>query len=314
MILKEPYSSKSLKLYNTSNTVSEVNRYITIDYAHIKDKGNIKIKPFVEAGVTLNPVILYGLGDSEKSVIPLNHPLFSAANNWVALDLRNFVKVANDGTGYDIRNESEYHLAVTRYILTSLWYIGKQSSLYSLELAHFAFSSWLSDNLGSKFGLDLGDKLKLRILANIYYSRMFSEYPDSDELDKLLIRAKNDNLIPDLFKEVYEKVSDPESLTSIDDFCKACYTVTGNVRLQNLDYVVLSNIVNSNWVGVNGKELILLALEHPPTWISMVYASITQRSFKKNFVSIVVERISKRGKDSVFVKQVDTLTHNCIED
>lgn len=314
MILKEPYSSKSLKLYNTSNIVSEVNRYITIDYAHIRTKEALKIKPFVEAGVTLNPVILYGLGDSEKSVIPLNHPVFSPSNNWVALDLRNLVKVSNDGNSYEIRNESEYHLSITRFILTSLWYVGKQASIYSFELPHFAFSSWLSDNLGSKFGLDLGDKLKIRVLANIYYSRLFAEYPDSDELDMLLIRGKNDNLIPDLFREVYSKVSDPESLTNIDDFCKACFTVTGNVRLQHLDYVVLSNILNNNWIGVNGRELVLLALEHPPTWVSLVYSAITQRSFKKNFVTTVVERLSKRGKDAVFIKQVDSLVHGCISE
>lgn len=314
MILKEPYSSKSLKLYNAQSNIAEVNRYITIDYAYIKTKEKLKIKPFTDGRVTINPVILYGLSDTEKSIIPLNHPLYSPSNNWGALDLRNFVKVSNDGTTYEIRNESEYRLTITRFILTSLWYVGNQSSLYSLELAHFAFSSWLSDNLASKFGLDLGDKLKLRVLANIYYARLFKEYPDSDELDMLLIRAKNDGMIPTLFKEVYEQVSDPDALNSIDDFCRKCYAVTGNVRLKDLDYLVLVNIIQVNWMGANGKELISLALEHPPTWISMVYAAITQRTFKRNYVTTVVERLSKRGNGDAFVKALEGKINNCIED
>lgn len=314
MILKEPYSSKSLKLYNAQSNIAEVNRYITIDYAYIKTKEKLKIKPFTDGRVTINPVILYGLSDTEKSIIPLNHPLYSPSNNWGTLDLRNFVKVSNDGTTYEIRNESEYRLTVTRFILTSLWYVGNQSSLYSLELAHFAFSSWLSDNLASKFGLDLGDKLKLRVLANIYYARLFKEYPDSDELDMLLIRAKNDGMIPTLFKEVYEEVSYPDALNSIDDFCRKCYAVTGNVRLKDLDYLVLVNIIQVNWMGANGKELISLALEHPPTWISMVYAAITQRTFKRNYVTTVVERLSKRGNGDAFVKALEGKINNCIED
>lgn len=313
MILKEPYSSKSLKLYNAQSNIAEINRYITIDYAYIKTKEKLKIKPFTDGSVTVNPVILYGLGDTEKSIIPLNHPLFSPSNNWGALDLRNFVKVAHDGTTYEIRNESEYRLTVTRFILTSLWYVGNQTSLYSLELAHFAFSSWLSDNLASKFGLDLGDKLKLRVLANIYYSRMFSEYADSDELDRLLIRSKNDGIIPTLFKEVYEQVSSPDSLSSIDDFCAKCYAVTGNVRLKDLDYLVLVNIIQVSWMGANGKELITLSLEHPPTWISLVYAAITQRTFKRNYVTTVVERLSKRGNGDAFVKALEGKINNCIE-
>ena len=181
MILKEPYSSKSLKLYNTQHNVAEVNRYITIDYAYIKTKEKLKIKPFTDGNVTINPVILYGLSDTEKSVIPLNHPLYSHSNNWAALDLRNIVKVSKDGNSYEVRNESEYRLAVTRFILTSLWYVGNQTSLYSLELAHFAFSSWLSDNLATKFGLDLGDKLKLRVLANIHDAQdLFFSYVQYD--------------------------------------------------------------------------------------------------------------------------------------
>lgn len=313
MILKEPYSSKSLKLYNTQHNVAEVNRYITIDYGYIKGKEKLKIKPFTDGRVTVNPVILYGLSDTEKSIVPLNHPLFSPSNNWTTLDLRNFVKVSPDGTTYEIRNESEYRLAITRFILTSLWYVGNQSSLYSLELAHFAFSSWLSDNLASKFGLDLGDKLKIRILANIYYARLFTEYPDSDELDKLLIRAKNDSIYPELFRDIYAKVSHDDALNSIDDFCKQCYAVTGNIRLKDLDFVVLFNIIQVNWLGANGKELIGLALEHPPTWISLVYAAITQRTFKRNFVTTVVERLSKRGNGDAFVKALEGKIDNCIE-
>lgn len=294
-----------------TRVIPEINTYITVDYAYIKGKEKLKIKPFTEGDVTLNPVLLYGLSDTEKVVTPFNHPLISTMNKWIGLDLRNFVKASQDATSYEIRNESEYHLAITRFILSGLWYTGKQSSLYSLELAHFAFSSWLSDNLASKFGLDLGDKLKLRILANIYYSRLFSDYHEEDELNKLLIRSKNDGIIPELFKEVYEQIT---TLDTIDDFCKACYSVTGNIRLKNLDYIVLVNIIGTNWVGANGKEMILLSLEHPPTWISLVYAAITQRSFKRNFVTTVVERVSKRGKDSDFVKQLEGIVRNCVEE
>lgn len=314
MILKEPYSSKALKLYNVNNNVSEVNRYITIDYAYIKTKEKLKIKPFTDGHVTLNPVILYGLSDTEKSIIPLNHPLFSVKNNWVALDLRNHVKVSSDGTQYEIRNESEYRLAVTRFVLSSMWYVGKQGSLYALELPHFAFSSWLSDNLTSKFGLDLGDKIKLRILTNIYYARMFNEYPDEDELPKLLIRAENDGLSQGIFKEVYEIVKDPDSLNSIDDFCTACYKVTKNIRLKDLNYIVLTNIIQTNWMGLDGKDLVKLTLEHPPTWIALVYSSITQRSFKRNYVTTIVERLSKRGNGDAFMKALDNKINDYLEE
>jgi len=66
-------------------------------------------------------------------------------------------------------------------------------------------------------------------------------------------------------------------------------------------------------MGANGKELITLSLEHPPTWISLVYAAITQRTFKRNYVTTVVERLSKRGNGDAFVKALEGKINNCIE-
>lgn len=313
MILREPYRSKSLKLVNLSAVPGDVNRYIAIDYAYIKTKEDLAIKPFSDGAMTLNPVILYGLGDSEKAIVPLNHPVFSPQNHWAVLDLRNYYSVDKLSGKCEVRNTSEHGLAVSRFILSGMWFTGKQSRLYGLELAHFAFSSWLSDNLAAKFGLDLGDKLKLRILANIYYSRLFTDPDDrdSDELNMLLVRAKNDGIIPELFKEVYEEIGE---LETIEDFCVSCFEVTGNIRLKNLDYTVLVNVISTNWMGSNGRELSLLSLEHPPTWISLVSAAIRYKSFKKNHISTIVERVSKRGKDEVFTKQLQSLVNDYLED
>lgn len=315
MITSEPYSSKNLKMFNinkTVSTVNEVNKYITLDYAYIKESNEfLKVKPFIGVEGELNTVILYGISESEKEILPLNHPFYSLENNWGVLDLRNYVKLSENKESYNIRNESEYRLALIKYILSSSWVMGKQSSLYSLELAHFSFASWLSDNLASKFGLDFGDKVRLRTLASLYYTRMFSNQPDSEELTKLLIRSKRDMVVPELLEEIYEVTKD---MQTIDDFCVACFKVTGNVRLKGLDYTVLSNIISGNWLGSSGKELSLLALEHPPTWISLVYASLTQRSFKRNFITSVVEKLSKKGKDQEFVREVEVMSKNQLEE
>ena len=311
MIIKEPYKSKTLQYQNVQTAIDHVNRYITIDYAYIKQNSRIQVKPQEAMDSTINTVILYGISDSEKEIIPINHPLFSPIHKWGCLDLRNQVTVNPATRDYEVKNESEYRLSLLRYALSLSWYADNQSSLYSLELAHFTFATLISDNLSSKFGLDLGDKVMLRTLAAIYYVKLFSNETDSDEKDKLKIRTKKDLLVPEIIDEIYELVP---NMRTIDDFCEACYTVTKNVRLKGLDYTVLSNIMSSNWLGGNGKELILLCLEHPPTWIAMVYSSLTQRSFKRSYVTTVVEKQAKRGKDVEFIKQVDAMVKDIIEE
>jgi hypothetical protein len=295
---------------NTTQIVNNINKYITIDYVYIKNKGRVKIKPFSDLYTTLNPVILYGLSDVEKDIPTFNHPIVNLEHKWIALDLRPYVKVSDTREDYEVKNESEYTLALHRFVLSGLWYTGKQSSLYALKLGHFAFASWISDNLTRKFGLDLHNQLQLRILSFIYYSHLFNDDFTADDFTKLVIRGKEDVLIPQLIEEVQLKVS---KLENIDDFCEACYAVTNNIRLKGLDYNVLVNILGTNWMGNNGKEMVLLATEHPPTWLSLVYASLTSRSFKKNYVTSVVDKLDKRGKGEEFINALSALTHEQME-
>lgn len=311
MILNEPYDFKTFKLLNNTQTVFNINKYIAIDYIYIKEKEKINIKTFENDYIKLNPVILYGLSDVEKEITPFNHPLINKENKWIALDLRNIVKLTSDKENYEIRNESEYSLAIQRFILSGMWVIGKQSSLYGLSFPHFVFANWLSENLTKKFGLDLNNQIQLRVLALIYYSKLFTNEYTSDDFNKLIIRLKEDILVPKLIEEVYEKI---DQLENIEDFCKACYTVTGNIRLKNLDTNVLINILANNWIGLNGKELVILSLEHPPTWISLVFSALTQRSFSKNFIGNIVEKLNKKGKGEEFLKSLIYLTREYKED
>jgi hypothetical protein len=305
MVLKDPYDSKILKLLNKSTIISNINRYIITDYAYLRQREKIKFKPFKNEYLELTPVVLYGLTDIEKEITPFNHPLINLENKWIALDLRSIVSVTKDKEDYSIRNTSEYELAIERFILTGMWYIGKQDMLYGYKLPHIAFGNWLSENLARKFGLDLTAQMYLKILSLIYYSKLFTEEFTSDDYTKLVIRLKDEIIVPKLVDEVYSKI---EKLDDIDDFCRECYNVTGNIRLKNLDYNVLINIINNNWFGLNGKELVMLSLEHPATWISLCYAAITQRSFNKNFIGNIVDKLNRRGRGEEFIKALSLNT------
>ena len=306
MQLHDPYQSRSLKLINNSQVTLNINKYIALEYAYLKNKEKVKIKSFENHHTTLNPVILYGLTDIEKEIPTFNHPLINTDNKWIALDLRHYVSLNPTKDDYAVKNDSEYSLAIQRFILTGLWFVGKQQSAYSLKLAHFAFANWLSENLTRKFGLDMGNQLQLKILGLIFYAGLFGDEFTSDDYTKLVIRSKEDILVPGLIDEVYERCG---PVGTIEEFCEACYKVTGNIRLKGVDYTILINILNNNWIGSNGKELAMLSLEHPPTWLSLVYASLSQRSFKKNFIATVVERLDKRGKGEEFLNAMFAITN-----
>lgn len=305
MILRNIYDMKALKLVNNSQTILNINKYIAIDYAYIKEKEKIKIKPFEDNYTKLTPVILYGFSDIEKDIPIFNHPIINIENKWIALDLRQVVAPKKDSLDYEVRNENEFNLAIQRFILTGMFAVGKENSIYTLKFPQFVFSTWLSDNLTKRFGLDLNNNIQLKVLALIYYSTLFTNEFTEDDLNKLIIRASKDIIVPNLITEVYSKI---DQLNNIDDFCRNCYNVTNNIRIKNLDFNVLINTIANNWFGLNGKELVLLSLEHPPTWIALVYAALTQRSFKKSYIGSIVEKLNKRDTGDEFLKSLIYMT------
>lgn len=306
MILKDPYQFRALKAYNINKIKEDINKYIVIDYAHIKQRETVKLNAFRGDNVSLNSVILYGLSDIEKDIPAFNHPVVNTENNWIALDLRSTLKLNENKDFYEIRNESEYNLSIRRFILTGIFSTGHMSAVYGLQFPHIVYGEWLSDNLTKKFGLDMHDKLKLNILAQIYYTTLFNDFITQEDIEKLGIRNKDNLFVTSLLTDVYSSI---EKLENIDDFCAACYSVTRNVRLKNLDFIVLANVLGNNWMSSYGKDLVLLALDHPPTWISIVYSALTQKSFKKSYITTIVDKLNKKKRGEEFLQSLVSLTH-----
>lgn len=310
MILRDIKESTYLKFSDTKNIESEISKYIVTDYEYIRNRVDLKIKSFI-GETELNPVILYGFSEHEKNIEQFTLPIVNKREKWIALDLRPFINVDKNNITYEIRNQGEYNLALQRFILTGLWNIENYSDLYSLKLAHFAFGNWLSDNLTKRFALSIENSIQIKVASYIYYAHLFKDNFNEEDFSKLVIRLKEDILSQELLVDIYNKTKD--KYNSLKDFCEACYLATNNIKLKGMDENVLLNLTINNWIGIDGKRLTMLALEYPPIWISIVYAALTQKNFKKNYITNIIDRLNKRGKGDEFIKAYINITKQYLE-
>lgn len=307
MIVANPYATTTQRMLNVDDVKKKINEYITVSYGYIKsteEKLGLKIKAFENSSITLNPVFLYGTSAVETEIPSFSHPLVNYENNWIAYDLRSFVKANAELNTITVRNTSEFELAINRFILSGLYAVENVVGLYSAKFAHTTFASWFSENLTKKFGLNLGDQHKLKILASIYYAGLFTNDFQQEDYLKLTIRLKDEFLLKETFDEVYEAVG---TMKTIQDLCDGCFKATNNVRLKGMDYNILINIFSNTWIGTGGREMAVLSLEHPPTWMSLVYASIADRSYKRSSIATTVNKDDKRGKGKDYLTQVSGL-------
>lgn len=275
-------------------------------------KSNQFIKTIESETMSIEPIVLLGLEDLEDEIPPFTHPYYSETNKWAAMDFRPFVTVDKMTKKIRIRNLYDFALTVDRFILSSIWRAKGTREIYTLKFAHDVFANWLSDTISKKFGLEPQDQLRLKTLCAIYYACLFENNPSDEMLDKLIIRYKKDMFLTDeVFREVYRSI---KNLDTINDFCENCYEVTGNMRLKGFNYTVLMNIIQTNWLSVNGKEILFTAIEHPPTWAAIVYGALNIRSFSKSYIANIAEKVSKRGAGEEFNIQYSAIVNQYKDD
>lgn len=295
-MLKDPYHCNFIAKY-TQDTVSNINKYVNLEYDKIRENIGFKISDFKDNYVLLRPVFLFGFSDIEKEIPAFNHPLINIQNNWIALDLRNIVKIdKTKSMSYEVKNYNEFNLALIRFILSGMWVTSKELTLYESFIPHISFSNWLSDNLTRSLGLDIYDSVVLRIVFSVYYSLMFKKTLNEDDILKIILRIKRFIFAGDLIESVVKKMHSITDMINYSDIRKILENlskITNNLRLEAVKLEYLLNLVSKNWVGFNSKELVFLSLEHPPTWISLVFSSITQKSFQNSFISNTVQRVIK---------------------
>jgi hypothetical protein len=163
------------------------------------------------------------------------------------------------------------------------------------------FASWVSENVAKRFALDPREQFRLGILAAIFYTSQFSDAVELDEREKLRIigavtralRASAQDVM-----DIFDKVS---VVNNVFEFCSHAEAVTESIRMKELNVGVLYTILGGTWFGANAKEMVAVALEHPPTWIGILLSAFTERSFKNSQLSKLADRGSnkKAGEDFV---------------
>lgn len=275
---------------------------------NVMDKGNIR------------PVFITGVYESD-SIIPLfTHPITVLGSRedftYLVTDMRVFIRkdTPTDNIEKSIKNLTEFNFAKSRAILNLIWLDNGQSQIKnSLQFAGVVFCRWLSEIIAKTYALDFKDQTSLAIIASFYYQSLFSEDRvfDEDTKQKMAVHTIKATEAPaNLVFEIFDKM--PE-ITGIEDFCNAVPHILENVRLKNFNLAILLTIVKNSWYGTNAKDIISVALEHPPTWIAVVYTALTERTYKSSMVYRIAERFGKRGRADEFNDSYVTLVKSVIK-
>lgn len=268
-----------------------------------------------------HPIKLFFIcGDRYKDndVMLFNHPLLVKVDNKDILvtDLRLYINNHDMNAEFNkrIKNLTEFTFCKNRAILNQFWVNGEIDNVkHASFFASMVFTNLLAETISKIYYLDYKDQIKLSIATSVFYQTLFLDVKELNELDKQRIATHTIKATSAPSELVFECIDKLPLMSNLDSYCDAVKELLENIRLKDFNLAMLLTIIRNSWYGTNAKELIAIALEHPPTWIAMVYAAITEKTYTNSSVSKIAERLSKRGQSEEFIKNIKSLVDSEVD-
>lgn len=249
-----------------------------------------------------------GADPSHATVPVFSHPFEVIGldkKSYIFIDYRPFVRIDNSNQWEHkviIKNQVEYNFAKARLLMSKIWMTQSTNSISGLgSLPLGVFSSWVSEAITHRFALDMGDQARIAILAAYYYQTLFF-VEEMDDNVKTMFIGNIVRLLKMPADLVFKTLEGVDNFTNIKSFCDVVKTQLNNSRLDDFNEGILITILRGTWFGTAAGEILAIALEHPPTWVSLVYTSLSERTFKNSNIAKTSERYAKGGAGDVFMK------------
>lgn len=251
-------------------------------------------------------------GASVIDAIPaFAHPFVqqNGDTNRTVVDMRHYGKWDQNQHIFHVRNLTDYRLAQHRAKLQAVWANQAPTILRDISSLPLAvFATWVGEAVARRYALDPQEQLNLTVLAAIWYNSQFTDEKEFTDREKMGLASqlqKTLRISPEVTMEMFDKVG---VIESVQAFCEAAKVATGSVRVEELNTGLLFAMLGSAFARNDWREMVAVALEHPPTWIALVMLAVTERTYKHTVVTKITERASFRNDTQTFVRAVTKMT------
>lgn len=282
-MFKSPYNTSSLKDYDLTKIVSEIQRSL------ITQSGNNEVRQMSDLDVK-KVLPVYELLPQAEHVGAFTQPIIvqHKDENIVVVDVRPIVRENRIGE-ITISSTSDYKLLSYYGVMCSSWLNGGQSILQrNSAFAGRVFVTWVSGLVTRALNLDMLNQVTLKVITGMYFECLFND----DEKEELTDREKqqyaiaagkysyaNTQTATDILKDV-------PLMSNLDDFIKVLHTVSP--RFEALTKVNLFAMVGRSWFGANAPTLCAVSLEYPPAFYTMSYFALNYRGYNKTGIGNIV--------------------------
>jgi hypothetical protein len=211
----------------------------------------------------------------------------------LVVDMRPYGRWDNSQNTFQIRNAPGAKFARSRGDLNHFWLTQNPEILRDLSPLPLAlYADFVSKNIAKRFALDAREEQNLQVLAAWFYLSCFTNEGELTERDRarfVQTIARATYVPAEQVFSITDKI--PGAIKHVVEMCKLAPEVVDSVRLTDMNVGVFFQVLAGAWFGdSSARETLLSALEHPPTWLAILLAAATDRSYKKTGIAMLYER------------------------
>lgn len=260
-----------------------------------------------------DPVPLWLLtgGNAAADSVPFfKHPFMMHQFDTPAfvVDVRDYGKWSAPHQAFQVRNAVEFAWQLKRAVLNTYMLEHRVETLRDLSLLPMkAYAALLSQSIARRFALDPAEQMVVATLSGYFYLCQFTDLTEFQEHDVTLMvgkLSKNLNIPADL---VSRTIKELKCLHSLEEFCSEVARVVNNVALENFNLGTLIQVVSGNWFGTNSRETLAVGIEHMPTWLLIVEASISSATFRRSTLAKIVQKLDTKDAGVAFSRSLNLI-------
>lgn len=239
---------------------------------------------------------IFFVTDEHKNIPQFAHPIYLPSKNIVVVDTRFAGRL--DRTTGKVKGGSDFNfLTIRSTLMAKSWVGGNTKDLMNVgDLSVRIYSRLMAENISKRMGLDINIQNRIQIISAYFYLSLFDAEElivDEESLLKNARRISSAVVLPaDLVIEVLEEIP---AMKTTAQFCDVLIARSGTVRLEKFSPSVLYAILGGIWYGSNAVETVTVSIEHPPTFVAMLYQTVNDRSYRKSIMGQIVQRVDKSG-------------------
>jgi hypothetical protein len=227
------------------------------------------------------------------------------------VDSRQYMSYDQRSGDYKLVASNDWQFQCVRLALNLRLLEGDETFFSRLsDLPAKVFIRWVPGELIRRYNLGIESQMAMYVIAGYYYYAMCNDElrkPGDMRVQMAPVVARVTGVPVETVLAVCDQLG---KLENANDLAHELSTNANTIRMGNLKFTDLYLLLSNSWFGVNARENVGVALEHLPTYITMLYMALAERSYRKTVITQRAESIT-RGND---LKAFTDLVHRAVTD